>query len=466
MKRIALIALGVVVAVGGGWSALWYLGRSEVSDRLALEVERLSARGIEVAWAEEEIGGFPEGYEVTLTDVALTAEGAGMALAIPRVVATVDAAAPDSIAVVLPPEMALTLSAAGEEPRQIDIESEALLLTLAEPSAGARDVRLTAASLLGVEAAEDKPSDAEGVRGVAVELAGLDATLAIEPPGDDAVAVLTANAERIESIVTGGGRRGELLSPFTYTVDTAAETALLTARLTLGQRPFEAAAAEGFAGIPLRVTVQAGPSSVITATAPSDGASSLIPEDGGADGRFTFAFGTAAGVLSLSDGALDTQLSIEAAEVIAEPSDADAVFRGPIAINRVDLAYQAPTGPAAEMSPLGLRIAAAEVMPDAALWQAIDPAGALDHSPMELVLELEGTARLTGEEAALPAELGNLSLEHAHLRALGAVFDAEGSIEFLQPQMLPIGTLELTALNSMQAIRDLVQADLLAALAA
>ncbi|MEL6575414.1 MAG: DUF2125 domain-containing protein, partial [Pseudomonadota bacterium] len=150
----------------------------------------------------------------------------------------------------------------------------------------------------------------------------------------------------------------------------------------------------------------------------------------------------------------------------AEPSDENAVFRGPIAINRVDLAYQAPTGPAEEMSPLGLRIAAAEVMPDAALWAAIDPAGALDQSPMELVLELDGTVRLIGEEAELPAELGNLSLEHAHIRALGAVFDAEGSIEFLQPQMLPIGTVELTALNSMQAIRDLVQADLLAATSA
>ncbi|MEM9764395.1 MAG: DUF2125 domain-containing protein, partial [Pseudomonadota bacterium] len=465
MKRIALIALGVVVAVGGGWSALWYLGRGEVSDRLALEVERLAARGIEVAWAEKEIGGFPEGYEVTLRDVAVTAEGAGMALAVPTVVATVDAAAPDRIVVALPPEMALTLSAAGEEPRQIDIESEALLLTLGEPSAGARDVRLTAASLLGVEAA-DKESDAEGVRGVAVELAGLEATLAIEPPGDDAVAVLTANAERIESIVTGGGRRGEMLSPFTYTVDSAVEKALLTARFTLGQRPFEAAAADGFAGTPLRLTLQSGPSSVITATAPSDGASSLIPEDGGADGRFTFAFGTAAGVLSLGDGALDTQLSIEAAEVIAEPSDENAVFRGPIAINRVDFAYQAPTGPAEEMSPLGLRIAAAEVMPDAALWAAIDPAGALDQSPMELVLELDGTVRLMGDEAELPAEIGNLSVEHAHIRALGAVFDAEGSIEFLQPQMLPIGSVELTALNSMQAIRDLVQADLLAATSA
>ncbi|MEM6354946.1 MAG: DUF2125 domain-containing protein [Pseudomonadota bacterium] len=467
MKRIALIVVGVVVAAGAGWSALWYLGRSEVSERLALEVERLAARGIDIAWAEEEIGGFPQGYLVTLRDVAVTAEGAGVALAVPEVVAAVDAAAPDGLTITLPREMAMTLSEAGAAPRRIDIESEDLVITLAEPAEGARDVRIAAASLLAVEAAEDAgEEDHDGVTGAAAELAGLDATLLIEPAGEDAKAVLTAKAARFETIVTGGGRRGELLTPFIYTVDAKADGPLLSAQFALGQRPFEMALAERFAGVPVRMTLQAGPSDVVTATAPSDGASSLLPEAGGADGRFTLGFGTAAGVLTLGDGSLETQLSIEAARLVAEPSAPEAVFRGPIAINRVDFAYQAPTGPADAMSPLGLRIAAAEVMPDATVWQALDPAGALDQSPMELVLELDGTVRLTDEDAPLPAELGNLSLKHAHIRALGTVFDAEGSLEFLQPQMLPIGALELTAMNSMQTIRDLVQADLLSPVSA
>ncbi|MEO0957489.1 MAG: DUF2125 domain-containing protein, partial [Pseudomonadota bacterium] len=145
MKRIALIVVGVVVAAGAGWSALWYLGRSEVSDRLALEVERLAARGIDIAWAEEEIGGFPQGYLVTLRDVAVTAEGAGVALAVPEVVAAVDAAAPDRLTITLPREMAMTLSEAGEEPRQIDIESEDLVITI--PRAASRSTSCASRSL-------------------------------------------------------------------------------------------------------------------------------------------------------------------------------------------------------------------------------------------------------------------------------------------------------------------------------
>ncbi|MEM7497192.1 MAG: DUF2125 domain-containing protein [Pseudomonadota bacterium] len=462
MKKIALIAAGALVLAGAGWSALWYLGRGEVTAALALETERLAERGIAVTWSAERVGGFPLGYTLTLEDVSVTAEGAGAALAIPSLVARLDASAPDSVTVALPPEMVLTLSEDEEAPRRIDIESEALSLLLAEPAEGAREFRVTARSLLAVEAVgEAEAEDHDGVSGVATELAGLDATLAVEPPADGAAAVLTARAERLESIITGGGRRGELSAPFTYAVDAQAAAPLLTARLVLDRRPLAVAAAEGFAGLPLRATLQAGVTEVVTATAASGGGSSLLPEGDGADGRFTLGFGTAAGVLSLTDGALDTQLTLEAAKIVAEPSAAEANFRGPVDINRVDLAYRAPTAPAEAMSPLGLRIAAAEVMPAASVWAALDPAGALDQSPMELVFEIEGTVRLTEEGASLPAELGNLTVKHGHFRALGTVFDATGALEFIQPQMLPIGALELRALNSMQTLRDLVQADLL-----
>ncbi|MEM6945463.1 MAG: DUF2125 domain-containing protein [Pseudomonadota bacterium] len=464
MKRIGLYAVVAVAVVAGGWSALWFLGRGEITDRLALEAERLAARGVTLSYEGERVEGFPFGYTLFLDRLSVAGKDAGPRLEIPGLEARLDAKAPGTVVVSLPPEMTLSLPAE-DAPREIGIESEGLVLTLSEAGGGARRAHLAGRSLLLVEAApEDRAEDAVGLAGVALDLQGLDATLAAGAPAAGAIAKLAARADRLETIVTGTGRRGEALRLFTYTVDTQAEAPILIAELTLDARPLELALAEGLAEIPISASLQTGPTDVVVGTAAAAGTSSVRGDP--ADGRFTIGYGSGAAVLTLADGLLDTSLTLEAARLLSEPADEDVAFRGPVAINRVDFAYKAPTVEAEAMSPIRLRAAAGKITPGDEIWEALDPEGELDRRPMEVVLELEGTARLAGEDAAVPAELGNLEIRSAFLDTLGMTFRATGSLEFLQPQMLPIGTIELKADRSMQALRDLVAAGLLEPVAA
>ncbi|MEM6680544.1 MAG: DUF2125 domain-containing protein, partial [Pseudomonadota bacterium] len=452
MKRIALITALILVAGAALWSGLWFAGRGSLEARLDLEADRLAQAGIAITWEGAETGGYPAGYELALSGIDI--ETTEFAARLPRLDIAIGAEDPDSLAVVFP--RSFTLRVKGETERLFEIEADALTATVSE-AGGNPAVDLAAISVLAVhkpvqDASEASATVIPGLEGLAGELVSLKGRLMTEGPE----ARLSLSAERLETVITGEGQRGPAEDRFRYTIDAIAERPLLTGRVTLSGRPLVGALAAGLSGLPVRATLQTGPTETVLATAPSEGAAAVS-----SDGRLVLAHGSVATLVEIEPGHLDAASTFEALRLTLDPASETARLRGPIAINRLDLAYAAPTDPDAGMGPLRLRLAAAEIAPDPALWDALDPEAALDHAPMELVLELTGTMRLAGPDAPLPAEIGTLEIVNAHLGALGASLDATGAVEFLQPQMLPIGAVELRLFETMPMLRDLVVAGLL-----
>ena len=97
MKKLLIGLAVLVVAAGAVWSALWFTGRGQIEDQMELELARLEANGTTVTWQDRTIGGFPFGYEVTASQVAITNRENGILVRIPGVKSQVEASNIDRI---------------------------------------------------------------------------------------------------------------------------------------------------------------------------------------------------------------------------------------------------------------------------------------------------------------------------------------------------------------------------------
>ena len=99
MKKLLLIGGGILAVGAIGWSALWYMGKGEVEQRVDFELAQLEARGWTVTYGNQSISGFPAGYQMDLTDVAATRTINGLLVQFPQLTVAADASAPTRLVV-------------------------------------------------------------------------------------------------------------------------------------------------------------------------------------------------------------------------------------------------------------------------------------------------------------------------------------------------------------------------------
>jgi hypothetical protein len=454
MKRIVAIGAVVVVLLAAGWSLFWWLGRDALARAFDAEVARLEASGWTVDWADRRIGGFPFGYTIRLTGLEAAEPASGFAVRLPH--ATVENDGADGVLIRLPETFAADLPLAA--PRSADApQKPATAATTAE--ARALVVRLAGAGA----------QSAGAERRVGVEAQSL--TWRLQMPDSPREQVLTLEGLAAD-MVSGGAETTLALKAARYGVEAAlAEGDGRPSTMTASYRdvsltgdttvPTPGALAEMlYAGAPgqFELAVQAGPAEA-----------HLVGGEDEQRGTLDWQAGAISGIATLSSGRIELQGEARQNFWTLTPDAPDAPFRGRVGAEALAATYAMPMAPAGQPDDMAIKLSLAEVTLDDTAWAAIDPNGALPRQPAKLNVDLGGRARVTRRIDGLspgdapPFEVSQLDINEIALDALGAAARATGSIEFLQPIGLPLGTLEVSMTGASALIGALGRAGVLTA---
>ena len=419
------------------------------------EIARLDRQGTAVDFSERIIGGFPLGYEVTVKDVAVGFPDANAVYRFPEIVTRADLMDVTRLTTDLPPTFSLEFdpgAAAGTLPEdgggyKVDFEAESAQIVLVDQTGGQRTVTATADSLLAVFGSALTESQ------VAVEFKDLNAESEI--PGAIAPAQTTSKAE---------------IGFVDYVIKTTAETGanlIIEGQVedlrTAGSSSIRTAA--DFAAL-----MDGESEGKVDLTVSTGKTVNRIHSGGTADqagGTLTNSSGTSSSVIGMQDGALTLRGEARTTSIEIAPEGDTPFETATISLDMLDLIYNVPFAPSREMQPFDLKLALVGLGLDETLWGLVDPGETLDRAPAELLLDAEGTMRLTKPQSdvrpgeAPPVAFGNLSINKADLRALGAKAKASGDVEFLQPINLPQGAITVRLDQVPQVIEKLVASGVL-----
>lgn len=457
MRKIIAIAIAAAVSVAAiaGWSGLWFAGRGAVNDRLDREIAQLNAQGIEVTHGAREIGGFPFGYRVIHRDVTIVEPASGATYRLPEVTTAVSAGDVDQLITQFPAKFRIDvpLSEAQRagmpgmpEILAVDVESSDFVLTSSGIVGEGQAIDATAKSLMIVTGGPDQPLNF-AVEFTALEMKGTLPARASSLPVTSATTV-----ERLDYAYTIHDPN----SP-TVTLEASIDNLRLTGDSDIRDQ----------AGLLALLANGTGTSSVTYQTGANHGVVRAGNDPEHLIGTFNFAAGSTAGTFSLTNGVLDIATASQANRfTLTTAASPDApqgkAFGGEMGV--VEMRIAAPFAPSDAMTPVSLRFALDQVVPDETVWQLIDANGKLPHDPARLVIDIDGTARITkdltkhrpGNEP--PFEFGNVSIRSADIAALGASIATIGDLQFKQPLNQPTGTVTVTLTKAPELLVKLVDA--------
>lgn len=445
MRKLAMIAGGVVVAGAAAWSGLWFLGRGEVTDQIGAYLDRLRATGYEITHGTPSVTGFPFGYGVTYPDIVFT-DPTGLRTTIPTMTGAADVSAPDTVRLDFPPTMTIAMPTSEEEralnpslPDEITFDVEAdSLVTLIRDTGDGIEAATSATSLLIVS-----PSFYGASTSFALEVVAYEGKAKLPAIGGPAT---WSDVSTVDEINLQIGIRDEAQPDISFDVTAqydalqiissgSGDAAAILAQLGTGP----AVAAEGT----FNLTYTVGKSAARIVAGASDD-----PEGG----AFDYTAGALAGTMKVADGRLTASTENRTPTWSFAPNADEIAYRGTVSAEIAEFHYDAPatSGPDDAMEPMSIRIALDDLTGDDVFWRALDPFEALQRDPARLFLDIGGSGRvmkpfgdmLPGE--APPFEFGNLEIRTAEMAALGSSIETTGAIEFLQPGSVPTGTLTVT----------------------
>ncbi len=455
MKRVATIGAIVVVLLAAGWSLFWWLGRDALVRAFDAEVARLEEAGWTVDWASRDVGGFPFGYTIRLTDVAAAEPTSGFAVRLPQ--ATVENDGAEGVLVRLPESFAADLplpgapGGTGGGTGDGEATAPAVLRTTGEASGLV--VRLAGAG--GAEQTVDVDAESlvwrlrePGTAGdQALTLEALDAGMTTG--GAETTFRLKAGRYGIDaSVVAAEGQPSEMTASYGDITLTGSTT--VPGAEALGEMLYAGAPGQ------LELALQAGPAEA-----------RVVGGEADRRGTLDWRGGSVSGVVKLSSGRMELRGETRQNVWTLTPETAGSLIGGGLSAGLVQATYSMPMAPAPEPDDMAIRLALLDVSPDEAAWQAVDAQGVLPRAPAELVVDLGGTARVTrridgmSPGDAPPFEVSQLEVKEVALDALGATAHASGIVEFLQPIGLPLGTVQVGMTGVAALIDALGQAGVL-----
>ena len=427
MKRIAWIAIGVVVLAGVGLGALYYMRQGQVDAQLEAVKARLAERGWTVTWAAKEVDGTPFlSDRVRLAGTALVSEG-GVLVKLGDITITEDEASPGALAASFPPETTVEIPVGGLAREQmpilperltIAVASEAMRLVLRDTGDAEPMMVLFADRLRATVDQEDFPIT------VAVDAASLEG--ASEPAPGSRKLRLKSNDFALDLRDASG--------PAPTIVDSRYTELQIGATIEAGdfaefQEKFRALAENLIQG-----AFQSSGQTIVVSSMGGGGQPQTLTWKAGPQ---TGIFGIDQGTFTYDSEDRDIEVAVEVPEV-SGAFDATALFYQ----RRIKLPL---VGPGSSPRDGALRIAVEDFMPGETLWKSFDPTGRFEREPADLLLDATSSMRLAGGQGrAVPVELSNVSLNELKVAALGATVDASGDVEILQPINLPLGRIDVS----------------------
>lgn len=133
VRRLLIIIAVLAVIVAAGVSGLWFMNRGVAKDLIVAALDDAKAAGVDVVYDDLSIGGFPLGYEGTLTNVVAQNASAGVQISFPSASASVSVTDPDTVIFNLPAEATLIDLAPGGEltgrPTKVTADAAVLAIT-------------------------------------------------------------------------------------------------------------------------------------------------------------------------------------------------------------------------------------------------------------------------------------------------------------------------------------------------
>ncbi len=439
MKRIVAIGAIVLVLLAGGWSLFWWLGRDALVRGFDAEVARLEAAGWSVDWADRELGGFPFGYTMRLTELQAAEPTSGFAVRLPY--ATVENDGTEGVLVRLPETFAADLPLATQGLGAQGLGTQG-------PDASARPAVVSTGGV--AEGLVLRLASAGPEQRVGVEAQSLTWRLLV--PGSAREQALSFE-NLAGAMVSGGAETTLRLQAGRYGVDAAIEEgdgppSTMTASYrdvsitgSTNVPTLKGLAEMLYAGAPgqFEMAVQAGPAEA-----------HLVGGEAARRGTLDWQGGLMGGVARLSSGRMELEGEARDNVWTLVPETPGELIGGRLSAGVVQATYSMPMAPAPEPDDMAIRMSLADVTLDDTAWQAIDPEGVLPREPATLTVDLGGTARVVRRIDAMragdppPYEISQLEVKDVSLDALGATAHATGSIEILQPIGLPLGTFDVS----------------------
>ncbi|MEM9060229.1 MAG: DUF2125 domain-containing protein [Pseudomonadota bacterium] len=440
MKKFLFWGVGILALAAAGWSALWFQGRSELEKRIDLEVSRAEAQGRTITWTDRTINGFPAGYDLILTGVAVTDAETGTLVRIPEVRSRIDASSIVRLDAMLLGEIRIDMPIT-EETRQTDPRLPPVLKLVGENEG----LRLVIEDLSGVTRTGKLVADRSDWR--------------VEQ--DDFPNRLFLELERVESGLTD---RGEMQSSSLVFgrlgLRVEGEDGGQAARMELDIEDLSLTATSrdvGEGGWEALLRGTDGMLEVAYQTGQIDALAELAGTSQDPGWRYGYAASAGTGVISLGEGRAEVRAERRQPVFTLDPSDAATSLRGSIQAEAIQTLYALPIAPTPAPEAAQLRLAAIDLKGDDVFWVFADPDKVLDRSAAEVLLDIEATVKVTGSDGAAglaggpPFELSNISVNDASVSALGGKVRLSGDIELVQPVNLPVGALDLR-LTGMDAV--------------
>ena len=452
MKKVLIVVVGIAAVGLAIWSGLWFVGRGQIEDRLDLEHARAEARGTTITWESREIGGFPFGYEMQATNVAITNRETGMLLRIPEVVSRSDASDVGRIETRLLGEILIDLPIPEErrvaDPRlpriaKLSLTGEQMLATIEGLSQSDGNITLSAREATLRMDQEDLPGK--------LDLIVTDFSTAYKQIGDK----VTSGTQAATVLFKASGTdKDGLQSSADIGIDAFSLTASLDTPETRNLNDILFGSAAGT----LEVVYSTG-------SIHSEAIASDATGQGG--GTFSYSGGTATGIIGVQDGSVEIRGESRQNVWVIDPKQGGNALNGTITADAVQTHYIMPTRPTDVPESAKLRLAIIDLDADEELWTALDPNNALDRSKAELLLDVDATAKIMARldqlrpTQGVPVQLSNVSLNTLNLKALGGDVHATGDVEVLQPINLPLGGLKIKLSNATAILLSLKQAGLI-----
>ncbi|MEM7211814.1 MAG: DUF2125 domain-containing protein [Pseudomonadota bacterium] len=452
MKKALVIGGVIAVAAVAVWSALWFAGRGQIEDRLELETARAEARGMTITWGARTIGGFPFGYDIDATEVALIHRESGVLVRIPRLSSRLDASAVQEVETHLIGEITVNLPIS-ERNREADPRLPPVVKLMLDGDA----LRLVARGVTGTERSLVLLSDEFRMKveqddipnRLSAVISALNATYS-DTGGKRVSAVQASSVDFRADGTDAGGQEAEV------TVNIAALNLTGTADLPETANLNEVI----FGGKP-------GSVELVYTTGRLDSSATAVDATGEGGGSFTYSGASTTGIVGMGSGRVEFQGESRENRWTVEPRQPTSPVRGTMTAEAVQTRYSMPTGVSETPQPGSLRLAMIRLDGDDSFWNNLDPKAVLDRSPAELLLDVEATAKLTGRIDRLgptepfPVQLANVSVNGFDVRALGGEMSATGDVEVLQPINLPLGALDIRINKGNAVLSALTQAGLI-----
>ncbi len=450
MKRILVIAAVLVAVAAAGWTGFWVWAKGRLADGIDAHLAALAeSRGMEIAYQSKQVGGFPFALEATLSGLTMTKPDWGASMALETVTSRAGIFAPETIETRLPAEIRITVAAGMPradgtvETFDIDLVSEAMVLTVMPGADGTREMRLTADSIVVV------PAEPDPSRNLGFEVVALDLVSRADAQGLETSHARMDQLGLLASMPAPGGAH-------ILTVDWVLSGIDLKTQGALGDATDAEMLLNGVGAFV--ASLDAGTSDFALF---ADGAT---PEESGA---INIVQSRVQGALELDGGILSIGGSSQELAIGLLPAIEEGKVHGTIRVPEARGKLVMPLSPGEDFRDFAVNLSLSGITGDEAFWGSLDPAGRLLRDPAKLVAELDGTVRVTKSLAAMrfgeapPFEFGNLSVRQAEVSLLGARAEAEGDIEFLQPIALPQGQLDLRLHRVLEVADMLVAAGML-----